>query len=117
MGLVGAAGRGQGAGDLLVVQAGLAGGGGQGAQVGGRVAVQGAVGGPEQALVAVALGLAGDPAGQAAEVLAAGPGLVRRLGLTLGVQLAQDGVPVQGAAATECPDQLVGPAVDAGRAG
>ena len=67
-GLAGSAGGVQGAGDLRVVQAGLAGGGGQGAEVGGRVGVQGAVGGPEQARVAVALLLAGDPPGQVAQV-------------------------------------------------
>ena len=69
---MGAAGGVQGAGDLLVGQAGLASGDGQGAQVGGRVGVQGAVGGPEQASVAVALGLGSDPAGQVAQVMAGG---------------------------------------------
>ena len=73
-GLAGSAGGVQGAGDFLVVQAGLAGGGGQGAEVGGRVGFQGAVGGPEQARVAVAFGLAGDPPGQVAEVPAGGLG-------------------------------------------
>ena len=48
-------------------QADLAGGGGQGVQVGGGVGAQGAVGSPEQAGVAVPLGLAGDPAGQLPE--------------------------------------------------
>ena len=77
----------------------LAGGGGQGAEVGGRVGVQGAVGGPEQAGVAVAFDLAGDPPGQVAEVLAAGLGVPGRQGLALGLQVPDDGVPVQGAAA------------------
>ena len=60
------------AGDFWVGEAGLAGGGSQGAQVGGGVGVQGAVGGPVQAGVAVAFALAGDPAGQVAEVKADG---------------------------------------------
>ena len=71
-GLAGSAGGVQGAGDFLVVQAGLAGGGGQGAEVGGRVGFEGAVGGPEQARVAVAFGLAGDPPGQVAQVTVGG---------------------------------------------
>ena len=62
-GLAGFAGRAEGAGDFLVVEAGVAGGGCQGAQVGGRVGFQGAVGGPEQAGVAVAFWLGRDPAG------------------------------------------------------
>ena len=63
-GLTGPAGGIEGPGDLAVAQAGLAGGGDQRAEVGGRVGVQGAVGGPEQACVAVPFGLAGDPPGQ-----------------------------------------------------
>ena len=82
-GLAGFAGGVQGAGDLPLAEAGLAGGGGQGAEVGGRVGVQGAVGGPEQAGVAVAFGLAGDPPGQAAEV-AAGPGVAGLVGCRWG---------------------------------
>jgi len=62
--LTGPAGGIKGSGDLPVAQADLAGGGGQRAEVGGRVGVQGAVGGPEQARVAVAFGLAGDPSGR-----------------------------------------------------
>jgi hypothetical protein len=53
----------EGPGDLGFAEAYVPGSGGQRFQVGGRVGVQGAVGGPEQAGVAVALGLAGDPAG------------------------------------------------------
>jgi hypothetical protein len=64
----GVAGGVQGPGDLGVGQAGLAGGVGELAQVGGGVSVQGAVGGPEQACVAVAFGLGGDPAGQMFQV-------------------------------------------------
>src|SRR5580692_5025762 len=67
-GLAGSAGGVQGAGDLLAVQAGLAGGACQEAEVGGGVGFEGAVGGPEQASVAVAFGLAGDPPGQVAQV-------------------------------------------------
>ena len=77
VGAAGAAGGVQGPGDLGVGQAGLAGGVGELAQVGGGVGVQGAVGGPEQAGVAVAFGLGGDPAGQVADVVARGPGLPR----------------------------------------
>ena len=66
-GRAGPAGGVQGPGDLLVVEAGVAGGGGQGAQVGGRVGFQGAVGGPEQAGVAVAFGLGWRPSGPALE--------------------------------------------------
>ena len=85
VGLAGSAGGVQGPGDFLVLEAGVAGGGGQGAQVGGRVGLQGAVGGPEQAGVAVALGLGGDPAGQVVQRLAG-----RRAGL--GALLAAGGV-------------------------
>jgi hypothetical protein len=53
----------EGAGDLGFVEAGVPGGGGQGVQVGGRIGVKRAVGGPEQAGVSIALGLAGYPAG------------------------------------------------------
>ena len=67
-GLAGAAGGVQGPGDFLVAKAGLAGGVGQRAQVGGGVGFQGAVGGPVQAGVAVAFGLAGDPARQGVQV-------------------------------------------------
>ena len=72
MGLAGAAGGVQGSGDFLVAESGLAGGGGQRAQVGGGVVLQGAVGGPEQARVAVAFALGGDPAGQMAQVTVPG---------------------------------------------
>ena len=72
VGLAGAAGGVQGPGDLGVGQAGLAGGVGERAQVGGGVGFQGAVGGPEQAGVAVAFGLGGDPAGQVAQVTVRG---------------------------------------------
>ena len=61
-----------------LAQADFAGRGGQGGKVGGRVGVQGAVGGPEQACVAVAFGLGGDPPGQVAQVPA---GVGVRLGL------------------------------------
>src|ERR1022692_1471354 len=71
----GAAGGGEGGADLLVVQAGLAGGCGERAEVGGVVGVEGAVRGPEQACVAVALVQVGDPRGQAADVTATGGGL------------------------------------------
>src|SRR3984885_7880016 len=104
-------------GDLLVAESGLAGGGGQGAEVGGRVGVQGAVGGPEQAGVAIALALAGDPPGQTAEVLAVGLRVVRSLGLALGLQVPDDGIPVQAAAPAGGLDQLVGLAVDLGGRG
>src|ERR1035441_5289448 len=67
----------EGPGDLGFVEAGVPGGGGQGGQVGGRIGVQGAVGRPEQASVAVPLGLAGDPAGQVADVLGGGRARLR----------------------------------------
>ena len=86
--LAGFAGGVQGSGDLLVVESGVAGGGGQGAQVGGRVGFQGAVGGPEQAGVAVALGLGRDPAGQAVEVTVRGRAGLGSLLLPLGLQQA-----------------------------
>jgi hypothetical protein len=65
-GLASAAGGVQGAGDLGVVEACLARGCGERAEVGGGIGFQCAVGGPEQAGVAVALGLGSDPLGQAA---------------------------------------------------
>src|SRR5215470_8370870 len=67
IGLAGAAGGVEGAGDLAVAEAGLAGGGSQRAEGGGGGGVQGAVGGPVQAAVAIAFGPAGDPAGQLGE--------------------------------------------------
>ena len=96
-GLAASAGGVEGAGDLLVAEAGLAGGGGEGAEVGGGVGVEGAVGGPEQARVAVAFVLAGDPAGQVAQVAI---GRAARLGpgdLPLGFQQSGDRGPVQAA--------------------
>ena len=98
-GLAGPASGVQGLADFLVTEAGLAGGGGQRAQVGGRVRFEGAVGGPEQAGVAVALGLGGDPAGQVVRVAAGSlalPGL-GRAGLALRVQEGGGGGLVQGA--------------------
>ena len=85
-GLAGSAGGVQGPGDFLVVESGVAGGGGQGAQVGGRVGFQGAVGGPEQAGVAVAFGLGCDPAGQVVEGLVVGRAGLGALLLPLGLQ-------------------------------
>ena len=86
IGLAGAAGGVEGAGDLWFAEAGLAGGGGQRAQVGGGVGVQGAVGGPVQAGVAVAFGLASDPAGQLVEPAVSGVAWCRGLLLPLGFQ-------------------------------
>src|SRR6185437_13864675 len=63
VGLAGAPGGPEGSGDLGLGEACLAGGGGQRAEVGGVVGFQGAVGGPEQAVVAVDFALAGDPPG------------------------------------------------------
>ena len=88
VGLAGAAGGVQGPGDLGVGQAGLAGGVGQRAQVGGGVGLQGAVGGPEQAGVAVAFGLGGDPAGQVAQVTVRGRARLRAAGAAAGVAAA-----------------------------
>ena len=86
IGLAGAAGGVEGAGDLRFAEAGLAGGGGERAEVGGGVGVQGAVGGPVQAGVAVAFGLAGDPAGQLAEPAVSGVAWCRVFVLPLGFQ-------------------------------
>ena len=99
VGLAGAAGGVQGPGDLGVGQAGLAGGGGQRAQVGGGVGFQGAVGGPEQAGVAVAFGLGGDPAGQVAQVTVRGRTGFGSLVLPGGLQEPGDGGPVEAAVA------------------
>ena len=80
--------------------------------------VEGAVGGPEQAGVAVAFGLVGDPAGQAGQVAAGGgSGLPRPLVVGFGLQEADDGGPVQAAAAAWLLDELVGLAVDLGGLG
>src|SRR6266567_2010746 len=113
----GVAGGVDGPGDLRVAEAGLAGGVGELAQVGGGVSVEGAVGGPEQAGVAVAFGLAGDPAGQARQVAAGGLGRAGALVVGFGLQEPGDGGPVQAAAAGCLPDELVGLAVDAGGRG
>ena len=107
----------EGAGDLRLVQAGLAGGGGQGAQVGGGVGVEGAVGGPVQAGVAVAFGLAGDPAGQLAERAVRGLARCRALLVPLGFQERGDCGPVQAAVAAELLDEPVGLAVYLGGRG
>jgi hypothetical protein len=116
MGLAGAAGGVEGAGDLGGGQAGLAGGGGQRAQVGGRVRFEGAVGGPEQAGVAVALGLGGDPAGQVVQVAAGSLALPRlgQAGLALRVQEGGDGGPVQGAGLAAGGQDPVAMAADLG---
>ena len=95
----------------------MAGGGGQGAQVGGRVGLQGAVGGPEQAGVAVAFGLAGDPAGQVVEGLVRGRAGLGALLLPLGLQQLGDGVPVEGAVGAGGLEELVGVAADVGGRG
>src|SRR6266487_5247956 len=84
----GAAGGVQGGADFAVVESGMPGGDGQRGQVGRLVGVEGAVRGPEQARVTVALVEAGDPADQAVDfprlvVLPTGAGL-GRLGRGLG---------------------------------
>src|SRR5271157_620830 len=112
--LAGFAGGVQGSGDLLVLQAGVAGGGGQGAQVGGRVGFQGAVGGPEQAGVAVSLGLGRDPAGQPVEGLGGGRAGLGPLLVPLGLQQLGDGVPVEVAVGAGGLEELVGMAADVG---
>ena len=113
----GVAGGVQGPGDLGVGQAGLAGGVGELAQVGGGVGVQGAVGGPEQAGVAVAFGLGGDPTGQAAQVAAAGLRLAGSVAVRFGLKELGDGGPVQAVSAAGLADELVGLAVDLGGRG
>ena len=115
----GAAGGVQGPGDFGLGQAGLAGSVGELAQVGGGVGFQGAVGGPEQAGVAVAFGLGGDPAGQVAYVMARALAmrLLRQERLALGFQQPGDGGPVQAALAAGLADELVGLAVDLGGRG
>ena len=95
----------------------MAGGGGQGAQVGGRVGFQGAVGGPEQAGVAVAFGLGGDPAGQPLEGMVGGRAGLGALLLPLGLQQLGDGVPVEGAVGAGGLEELVGVAADVGGRG
>jgi hypothetical protein len=96
-GVAGPAGGVQGAGDFRFAEAGLAGGGGQLVQVGGRVGVQGAVGGPEQAGVAVALGLGCDPPDQAGDPVAGERAAGWLLVLAVGFQEPDDCLPVQAA--------------------
>src|SRR5690348_4850904 len=115
--LVGLAGGAEGAGDLGFGQAGLAGGDGQRAEVGGAVGVQSAIGGPVQAVVAVALGLACDPAGQVAEIQVGRRPLSGSLELALGLQEAGRGGPVQAVGASEVLEDLVGTAADLGGQG
>ena len=107
----------EGAGDLRFAEAGLAGGGGQGAQIGGGVGVQSAVGCPEQAGVAVAFGLAGDPPGQLAERTVRGLARRRALLVPLGFQESGDCGPVQAAVAAGFLDETVGLAGDLGGRG
>jgi hypothetical protein len=92
----------------------LAGCSGQRGQVGSGVGVQGAVGGPVQAGVAVAFGLAGDPVGQLAEPAVSGVAWYRGFVLPLGSQEPGDGGPVQGAVAAGSAEHEVGVAADLG---
>jgi hypothetical protein len=117
VGAGGVAGGVQGPGDLGVEQAGLAGGVGEFAQVGGGVGFQGTVGGPEQAGVAVAFGLGGDPAGQAAQVAGGGLGLAGLLAVEFGLQETGDSGPIQAGVAAGLADELVGVTVDLGGRG
>ena len=95
----------------------MAGGGGQGAEVGGRVGVQGAVGGPEQARVAVAFGLAGDPPGEVAQV-PAGAGSGWDCGACLpGSSRAVTAAQSSAAVGAQRPDVVVGLAVGPGGRG
>jgi hypothetical protein len=82
--------------------------GGQGVQVGGRVGFQGAVGGPEQARLAVAFGLGGDPAGRPFEGMVTGRAGLGRLLFPLGLQELGDGLPVEGAVGAGGLEELVG---------
>ena len=100
-----------------LAEAGLAGSSGERAEVGGGVGVQGAVGGPVQAGVAVAFGLAGDPAGQLAEPAVSGVAWCRAFVVPLGFQESGDGGPVQGAVAAGSADEPVGLAADLGGRG
>jgi hypothetical protein len=116
-GLADAAGGVQGAGNLGVGQAGLAGGGSQRAQVSSRVGLQGAVGGPVQAGVAVALPLGGDPAGQVAQSPVWGRAGFRPPMRPVGLQQTGDGGPVEVAVAAGDREELVAMAVDLGGRG
>src|SRR5207247_6176902 len=89
----------EGAGDFRIGEAGLAGSGSERAEVGGGVGVQGAVGGPVQARVAVAFGLAGNPAGELAEPVVSGVARCWVFVVPLGFQKSGDGGPVHGAVA------------------
>ena len=117
IGLAGAAGGVESAGDLAVAEAGLAGGGSQRTELGGGVGVQSAVGGPVQAGVAVAFGPAGDPAGQLGERPVRIPAWGRGLLVPLGFQEPGDRSPVQGAVAAGSGDEPLGLAVYPGGRG
>ena len=116
-GLAGPAGRIQGPGDFLVAEAGLAGSLSEGAQVGGGVGLERAVGGPVQAGVAVALPLAGEPAGQGVQVPVRGRAGISALPLRRGGQRAAGALPAQGAVAAGSSPREVGVAVDLGGRG
>src|SRR5205807_781995 len=98
-------------------EAGLAGGVGQRAQVDGGVSLEGAVGGPVQAGVAVPLPLAGEPAGQDVQVPVRGRAGISALPLRLGGQRAAGVLPAQGAVAGGGSPRQVGVAVDLGGRG
>ena len=115
--LVGSASGVQGAGDLLIAEASLAGGDRQGTEIDGSVCVKGAVGGPEQARVAVSLGLAGYPPGQVGQVEAPSRARLCLVQLPLAFQQPGDCIPVQAAAATWPGDDVVRLAVDLGGRG
>ena len=100
----------------------MPGGGGQGAEVGGGVGFEGPVGGPEQAVVAVAFALGGEPAGERHDLLLrcrAGAGFRRCAGRVLagGLEEAGGGGPVQGAPCLAGRGVLVGAAADLGGRG
>ena len=89
----------------------------RGLRCGGWVGVQGAVGGPEQARVAVAFALSCDPPGQVAQVPAGGGVRLGPAGLPAGFQQGGDGGPVQAAVGVRGADEVVGVAVDLGGRG
>src|SRR5262249_35754084 len=112
----GAAGRPDRRGDLAVGEPGRPGCGHEFGQDGFVAGFGGTAGGPEQAVVPVALVLLLDPGGEVAQVAALNPGRAGG-GVAFGFEQAGDLAPIQAAGLLAVADDLVGPAAYLGGRG
>src|SRR5260370_26871772 len=104
-------------GDLAVGQPGRPGGGGQPGERSVVAGFGGAAGGPEQAVVPVALLLLPDPGGEVAQAGVLNCGWWLDGGVAFGFEQASDLAPVQAAGLAPVADDPVGPAADLRRRG